>query len=57
MPDYRNRAYAAFAFDKVRVIREQFGFVGATVEPRWKFVQLWRKELETFREITENCSE
>lgn len=56
MPVYKNRASAAFAFDKVRLIREQMGFVGATVEPRWKFVQLWRQELETFQEITKTCN-
>ncbi|MFK7940125.1 MAG: hypothetical protein AB8B82_12140 [Roseovarius sp.] len=54
MPDYKNRAYAAFAFDKVRVIREQFGFVGATVEPEWKFVQFWRKELQSFHAVTQD---
>ena len=56
LPDYKNRAHAAYAFDKVRLIREQVGFVGATVEPRWKFVQFWRQELEAFHAITKDCN-
>ncbi len=57
MPEYPQKAWAGFAFDKVRLIREQFGFEGASVEPRWKFVQMWRQELERFHALTQNLPE
>ena len=53
MGDYEHRATANFAFDKVRLIREQIGFGGYGTQPRWMFVQLWQKELRAFHALTQ----
>lgn len=55
--EYDNKARAGFAFDKIRLIREQFGFGSASGQSAWLFVQLWRHELLQFHALTEQDSE
>lgn len=46
-------ANAAFAFDRVRLIREQMGFEGARVPSLAVIVANWAKELRQFHAITQ----